>query len=132
MILTKLFSVPFKRLLFFFGEIVPDVVRQCHRSYCSVGCRVLAPADQGTSLTDNTEHPLGIMPHQVRGFIAHYAQLTVTGHAFDKCTACSPTVRTYLSQPCTLFCSLCTASITFVARFFGENTSTIALIIFFD
>jgi len=53
---------------------------------------VLAPADQGTSLTDNTEHPLGIMPHQVRGFIAHYAQLVVTGHAFDKCTACSSTV----------------------------------------
>jgi ubiquitin-like modifier-activating enzyme ATG7 len=53
---------------------------------------VLAPADQGTSLTDNTEHPLGIMPHQVRGFIAHYAQLVVTGQAFDKCTACSSTV----------------------------------------
>ncbi|KAG0623166.1 hypothetical protein M758_3G153100 [Ceratodon purpureus] len=53
---------------------------------------VLAPADQGTSLTDNTEHPLGIMPHQVRGFIAHYGQLVVTGQAFDKCTACSSTV----------------------------------------
>jgi ubiquitin-like modifier-activating enzyme ATG7 len=53
---------------------------------------LLAPAEQGASLTDNTEHPLGIMPHQVRGFIAHYAQLVVTGHAFDKCTACSATV----------------------------------------
>lgn len=57
-----------------------------------VDYRLLAPAEQGSSLTDNTEHPLGIMPHQVRGFIAHYAQLVVTGHAFDKCTACSATV----------------------------------------
>lgn len=53
---------------------------------------VSAPGDQATSLTDNTEHPLGIMPHQVRGFIAHYAQLVVTGQAFDKCTACSASV----------------------------------------
>lgn len=57
-----------------------------------LGCRVLAPADLGGSITDDTEQPLGIMPHQVRGFVAHFAQLVVMGHAFDKCTACSATV----------------------------------------
>lgn len=29
---------------------------------------------------------------QVRGFLAFFSQLLVTGHAFDKCTACSAAV----------------------------------------
>lgn len=114
---------PTQCLPLYISVFLPAVVLECHHSYSSVGCRVLAPADQGTSLTDNTEHPLGIMPHQVRGFIAHYAQLVVTGHAFDKCTACSPTVRPYLSQLSVHSFALVvlhgmSRSITFVARFF--------------
>lgn len=50
-----------------------------------------APADHAVSLTDVNE-PLGILPHQVRGFMAHFSQLVVVGSAFDKCTACSSTV----------------------------------------
>ncbi len=56
--------------------------------------RLLAPADKEASVLENTEHPLGILPHQVRGFVAHFAQLVVMGHAFNKCTACSSIVRT--------------------------------------
>jgi ubiquitin-like modifier-activating enzyme ATG7 len=54
--------------------------------------RLLAPADKEASVLENTEHPLGILPHQVRGFVAHFAQLVVMGHAFNKCTACSSIV----------------------------------------
>ncbi|GAQ88871.1 ubiquitin activating E1 enzyme-like protein [Klebsormidium nitens] len=39
-----------------------------------------------------TAQPLGLVPHQVRGFLAFFSQLLVTGHAFDKCTACSAAV----------------------------------------
>ncbi|CAM6036490.1 unnamed protein product [Sphagnum compactum] len=53
---------------------------------------LLAPADKEASVLENTEHPLGILPHQVRGFVAHFAQLVVMGHAFNKCTACSSIV----------------------------------------
>jgi hypothetical protein len=58
--------------------------------------RLLAPADKEASVLENTEHPLGILPHQVRGFVAHFAQLVVMGHAFNKCTACSSIVRTQI------------------------------------
>ncbi|CAM6122251.1 unnamed protein product [Calypogeia fissa] len=51
-----------------------------------------APADHAASLEDRTVEPLGILPHQVRGFVAHFSQLVVVGSAFDKCTACSSTV----------------------------------------
>ena len=29
---------------------------------------------------------------QVRGYLSHYKNLLVVGHAYDKCTACSDTV----------------------------------------
>eukprot|EP00271_Cylindrocystis_brebissonii_P016871 TRINITY_DN4158_c0_g1_i1.p1 TRINITY_DN4158_c0_g1~~TRINITY_DN4158_c0_g1_i1.p1 ORF type:complete len:220 (-),score=52.39 TRINITY_DN4158_c0_g1_i1:500-1159(-) len=51
-----------------------------------------APADPPTPITDSTALPLGILPHQVRGFMSYFAQLVVTGLAFDKCTACSAKV----------------------------------------
>ncbi|KAJ7558577.1 hypothetical protein O6H91_04G046800 [Diphasiastrum complanatum] len=51
-----------------------------------------APADQDIPVTATTDQPLGLLPHQIRGFLAHFAQLMVVGHAFNKCTACSATV----------------------------------------
>eukprot|EP00038_Savillea_parva_P003958 m.132452 g.132452 ORF g.132452 m.132452 type:complete len:714 (+) comp11334_c0_seq1:176-2317(+) len=35
---------------------------------------------------------LGAVPHQVRGMLAEFAQMTLDGQAFDCCTACSPTI----------------------------------------
>lgn len=49
-------------------------------------CKVDAPADKGTS---PIVEPLGILPHQIRGFVANFSQLVITGNAFNKCTACS-------------------------------------------
>ncbi|XP_024527431.1 ubiquitin-like modifier-activating enzyme atg7 [Selaginella moellendorffii] len=51
-----------------------------------------APADQAVSVTTSIDQPMGILPHQIRGFLAHYAQLVVSGIAFDGCTACSPKI----------------------------------------
>ncbi|KAG6554409.1 hypothetical protein Mapa_004326 [Marchantia paleacea] len=54
--------------------------------------KIYAPAPQAVAITDATVEALGILPHQVRGFLAHYTQLVVVGAAFDKCTACSSIV----------------------------------------
>ncbi|KIJ16262.1 hypothetical protein PAXINDRAFT_168437 [Paxillus involutus ATCC 200175] len=35
---------------------------------------------------------LGLVPHQLRGFLAQFRNLLVTGAAYDKCTGCSETV----------------------------------------
>lgn len=45
-----------------------------------------APADNSTS---PIVQPLGILPHQIRGFAASFSQLLIVGNAFNKCTACS-------------------------------------------
>ena len=36
---------------------------------------------------------LGLVPHQLRGFLAQFRTLPVTGAAFDQCTGCSEAVR---------------------------------------
>lgn len=48
--------------------------------------RIHAPADNKSS---PIVEPLGILPHQIRGFAANFSQLLITGAAFSKCTACS-------------------------------------------
>jgi ubiquitin-like modifier-activating enzyme ATG7 len=35
---------------------------------------------------------LGMVPHQIRGFLAQFRNIPITGAAFDRCTGCSETV----------------------------------------
>ena len=51
-----------------------------------------APPDAGLPVSEPTEHPLGLLPHQLRGYITHYQPLLVSAVAFDKCTGCSDAV----------------------------------------
>ena len=37
--------------------------------------------------------PLGEVPHQIRGFLAGFNNLKITGQAYNKCTGCSDAVR---------------------------------------
>lgn len=41
----------------------------------------------------SSEHPLGILPHQIRGSLSQFSQMTLLGRSSDSCTACSTTVR---------------------------------------
>lgn len=53
-----------------------------------------AAADPSTS-----DSVLGLVPHQLRGFLAQFRNLPITGAAYDKCTGCSETVlRAYEEQ----------------------------------
>lgn len=42
--------------------------------------------------TSNTASPLGIVPHQIRGFLSQFQNMVLTGAGYDKCTACSEAV----------------------------------------
>ena len=39
------------------------------------------------------ESPMGYVPHQIRGALARFETLKLTGRAYDRCTACSEAVR---------------------------------------
>ncbi|ORY74529.1 E1-like protein-activating [Leucosporidium creatinivorum] len=52
-----------------------------------------APQTQTSADVDpSTSSPLGIVPHQIRGFLAQFNNLKITGQAYDRCTGCSDTI----------------------------------------
>ena len=51
------------------------------------------PADTCASLTDSSTTPMGMVPHQIRGFLSHFRNVHPIAKHFPKCTACSDIVR---------------------------------------
>ncbi|OOQ86585.1 Ubiquitin-like modifier-activating enzyme atg7 [Penicillium brasilianum] len=45
-----------------------------------------------TRSDDRGDHPLGLVPHQIRGFLANFENITVTGKSYSCCSACSDKV----------------------------------------
>jgi ubiquitin-like modifier-activating enzyme ATG7 len=45
---------------------------------------------------DRHDHPLGIVPHQIRGFLSTFSNMLVVGQSYNCCSACSGSiVETY-------------------------------------
>lgn len=54
-----------------------------------------APLPQGSSsISAPDTHPLGTVPHQLRGFLANWQTLSIKGRSYDCCSACSPPILT--------------------------------------
>lgn len=51
-----------------------------------------APASLPTD--ERGEHPLGIVPHQIRGFLSTFSNLNIIGQSYDCCSACSDKILT--------------------------------------
>jgi ubiquitin-like modifier-activating enzyme ATG7 len=55
-----------------------------------------APAPATASATGqsnpNDEHALGIVPHQIRGFLNRFQNLIIRGQSYPCCSACSPPI----------------------------------------
>lgn len=56
-----------------------------------------APAPQQSSHSapaerDPPNHPLGLVPHQIRGYVSTFQNLVIRGQSYDCCSACSPKV----------------------------------------
>lgn len=67
--------------------------------YCLI-FRIRAPADradtddQGAIADENASESstLGLLPHQIRGFLSRFKNLLISGQAYDRCTACSDSI----------------------------------------
>lgn len=55
-----------------------------------------APAPQprpGVTLErDPPDHPLGLVPHQIRGYVSTFQNIVLRGQSYDSCSACSPKI----------------------------------------
>ena len=49
------------------------------------------PAAPASSSQDDpgNKHPLGIVPHQIRGFLSEFSNVQVVGRSYNCCSACS-------------------------------------------
>jgi ubiquitin-like modifier-activating enzyme ATG7 len=52
------------------------------------------PNTQDTTAPDETGfvHPLGVVPHTIRGFLSSFSNMQIVGSAYNHCSACSPTI----------------------------------------
>ena len=66
-------------------ELLVSILQHPLRSHCP------APPTR-TSLRSPLSHPLGLVPHQIRGFLASFDNMLVHGPAYDCCSACSDKV----------------------------------------
>ncbi|KYK60493.1 E1-like protein-activating enzyme Gsa7p/Apg7p [Drechmeria coniospora] len=41
---------------------------------------------------DPPEHPLGLVPHQIRGYVSNFQNMVIRGHSYDSCSACCPKI----------------------------------------
>ncbi|XP_004364215.1 E1-like protein-activating enzyme G [Capsaspora owczarzaki ATCC 30864] len=48
--------------------------------------------DRASHNTEQVSTELGLLPHQIRGFLSQFDNVLPIGHAFNRCTACSNTV----------------------------------------
>lgn len=61
---------------------------------------VRAKAD---ALNDEQSSLLGIVPHQIRGFLCSFSNLILTGRGYDKCTACSDSIQNIYKEDGNVF-----------------------------
>lgn len=58
--------------------------------------RNAAPAPQASAgripERDPPSHPLGLVPHQIRGYVSTFQNLVIRGQSYDCCSACSPKI----------------------------------------
>lgn len=57
-----------------------------------------AKAPASLVMEDDPDHPLGIIPHQIRGFLSNFSNVVVTGHSYNHCSACSERILNAYEQ----------------------------------
>ena len=75
-------------------------------AYASFNHRLYAPAPPPNTSNANPSSEeeginsvLGLVPHQLRGFLGQFRTMPLVGVAYDKCTGCSETVVFFSFSP---------------------------------
>lgn len=68
-------------------ELLVSVLQHPEQGLASASC-------QQDAEDMESESPLGLVPHQIRGFLSRFQNILPASQRFDKCTACSNIVRT--------------------------------------
>ncbi|KAK4657876.1 Autophagy protein 7 [Podospora pseudocomata] len=73
-------------------ELFSSILQHPQRQYAPAP----VPSANGEYERDPPEHPLGIVPHQIRGFLSSFNNMNIRGRSYPQCSACSkPILEAY-------------------------------------
>lgn len=82
--------------------------------------RALAPAPSSRNAERSPlSHPLGLIPHSIRGFLSTFDNMLIKGPAYDCCSACSPRLLEGYEMEGWEFVKKCLAEKGFVEKISG-------------
>lgn len=70
-------------------ELLVSVTQHARKAQAPAPLPDTRAAAEGTA---DAKHPLGSVPHQLRGFLSTWSTMTIRGRSYDCCSACSPTI----------------------------------------
>jgi len=81
-------------------ELFASVLQHPKKHHAPAPARTPAAPDHSSSSSsgapsyerDPPDHALGIVPHQIRGFLHAFQNMVVSGRSYPQCSACSPAV----------------------------------------
>ncbi|KAL2196428.1 hypothetical protein P885DRAFT_69474 [Corynascus similis CBS 632.67] len=68
---------------------------------------------------DPVDHPLGLVPHQIRGFLSNFQNMVIHGRSYPQCSACSQPILTAYKSEGWEFVKKALASRDYVAELSG-------------
>lgn len=78
-------------------ELLASVLQHPERQHAAAP-KPIAAADSSSSSyeRDPPDHPLGLVPHQIRGFLSTFQNMMIRGESYPCCSACSnPVLEAY-------------------------------------
>ncbi|OAA68507.1 autophagy ubiquitin-activating enzyme [Niveomyces insectorum RCEF 264] len=70
-------------------ELLVSVMQHPQRHHAPAPKPTNHPNGAPTYEREPEDHPLGLVPHQIRGFLANYQNMLIHGRSYPQCSACS-------------------------------------------
>ncbi len=70
-------------------ELLASLVQHPSRQHAAAPRPVHKANEQPEYARDPEDHPLGIVPHQIRGYLASFQNVLIHGRSYPHCSACS-------------------------------------------
>lgn len=72
-------------------ELLTSVLQHPKKQYAPAPVSSKGPSGS-TYERDPVDHPLGLVPHQIRGFLSSFQNMIIHGKSYPQCSACSQSI----------------------------------------
>ncbi|KAK3301260.1 uncharacterized protein B0H64DRAFT_383069 [Chaetomium fimeti] len=72
-------------------ELLTSVLQHPKKQYAPAPVSTKGPTGSNYE-RDPVDHPLGLVPHQIRGFLSNFQNMIIHGRSYPQCSACSQSI----------------------------------------